>query len=1147
MKYFAKPLRELPFQQKKLLLIVQLSFLLLLFPVLSSHAASAYAEKTRLTIKLDNVRYSDVFDAIERQSEFYFFYNRDYFNDRRLISVDFKDILINDLLNELFRNEGISYEISDRSILLRIPETRPAEGSKIASQQQRTISGTVANSNGDFLPGVTVVEKGTGRGTITGNDGKFSLVVSGNSAVLVFSFVGMKSQEVPLEGRINISVVMIDETVGLDEVVVIGYGTQKKINLSGAVDVVTSKDIENRPVNNAIDALQGLSPNLNLSIGNEGGELGAKHNLNIRGLGSISGTGGNPYILIDGVEGDFNLINPSDIESISVLKDASASAIYGARAAFGVILVTTKKGSSSGSLINYSNNLSFSDPTILPRTVNSLRWAEYFNLASSNDGDSPIFSDETIEKIKKYQRGELKDWTEPYEVEPLFWKSYQDAWANTDWYKEEYRRWAPKSNHNISISGGDKNTQYFISGATFNQKGLIKWGDDKYVRNNVNAKINTQINSWLRANFQTRYDKSELTGPSYNTDLWYHNISRRWPTNGVYTPDGNLFYEMEQVWLKYGGRSITENNQLNIIPGVEIEPVSGLVLHANYRYRKNSGTSEVHNSKIKVALATGYEAYLEPNNSIEERSGEEIYNSPNVYLDYNRKLGAHEIMILAGYEQEIIRYSSIYGRKDDIITDNVPSMNTATGKEYASGNKGHWASQSYFSRLNYSFQGKYLLELSMRRDGTSKFASGHRFGNFPSGSVAYIVSQERFFEPLSQYINFLKFRASYGSLGNQDVANYLFVETLPISSRLAYILDFDRPNYAGMPGISSPTLTWEKVRTANFGADISFLKNRLTGSFDYFVRTTLDMLGPAESLPALLGTAVPQSNNATLKTKGFELSLKWRDQIQQFQYSAEFMLADNVSRVLDYYNPQGILSAPFYKGKYLGEIWGYKSAGLFQSDQEAQEVDQSYLSREPWRAGDVHYTDLNTDDKIDIGKNTVADHGDLMIIGNSTPRYSYSLLLNGSWKGIDFNMLWQGIGKRDLWLSGQQFWGAAGGLWNATAFEEHMDYWSPENPGGYFPTPYLGKGFKNQQVQTRYLQNGAYLRLKSISIGYTLPATLVQKAFIKNLRIFVAGENLLTFTRLMKNFDPEGTFGYYGSGKSYPIQMTITSGVNVTF
>ncbi|RPI45648.1 MAG: TonB-dependent receptor [Bacteroidetes bacterium] len=356
----------------------------------------------------------------------------------------------------------------------------------------------------------------------------------------------------------------------------------------------------------------------------------------------------------------------------------------------------------------------------------------------------------------------------------------------------------------------------------------------------------------------------------------------------------------------------------------------------------------------------------------------------------------------------------------------------------------------------------------------------------------------------------------------------------------------ERPSYVGMAGLVSPGLTWEKVNTKNAGIDAGFLRNRLNLTFDYFIRNTFDMLGPVESLPAVLGTAVPRTNNANLRTRGFEMTLVWKDRIGDLAYGTRFLVSDAVSTVTRYYNPQDLLSAPYYEGMELGEIWGFRTAGLFQSDEEALAADQSYLSAETPRAGDVSYSDLNGDGKIDIGRNTVDEPGDKTIIGNSTPRFAFGLNLNASWKGFDMNMLWQGIGKRDLWLNSPIFWGA-GSMWWFTAYEEHMDYWAPDNTDAYWPNPRMDKGSMNKQVQSRYLQNGAYIRLKSLQIGYTIPPSLSGRVFIRNLRLFVNGENLLTFTDLIGAFDPEATGGARGNGYIYPLQKVLSGGVSITF
>jgi TonB-linked SusC/RagA family outer membrane protein len=1055
---------------------------------------------------------------------------------------------LNVLILILYRN-SISFSLG---ILFSLAGSFSATASLDLNKtgQQHPVTGTViSQEDSSALIGVNVYIKGSTKGTVTDMNGKYTLEVDGPNTIVVFSYVGYLVQEITVGESSVINVTLMPDFAKLEEIVVIGYGTQKKVNLSGAVDVITSEEISNRPVSNVIQALQGLAPNLNIIVGNEGGELGGKPLINIRGYGSInSNVGGSPYILVDGIEQDISNINPEDIENISILKDAAASAIYGARAAFGVILITTKRGKQDGISVNYSNNFSYSAPLHLPKMVNSIKFAEYLNLGSENDGEPPMFQPIIIDQMKKYQAGEIDYWTMPMPWALNLWLEYRGGWANTDWFKVDYKDWVPKSTHNLSLSGGNERSQYYISGSNFTQEGLMRFGKDRYTRNNLNININTKVYKWLRMNLISRYNRINLDRPSYNRHNFYANIARRWPTNGVYLPDGNLWSGGEQNWLQNGGRYVENTNDFTLIPGLEIEPVKGWIIYANYRWRLNNFVYTEHEARVSGTFVDGTSFYLRPNNYYAVNQSDSYYNSPNIYSTFNRVFGNHNFTVLAGYEQELLKYESSYSRKNDLISDEKPSLGTATGKEFASGSKGHMATQSFFSRLNYSYKDKYLLELSGRMDGSSKFEKGHRWGVFPSGSVAYILSKEDYWKPISEYINLLKLRGSFGALGNQDVDNYLYIERLPIYSNppLAYIIGEDRPNYAGMAALPSPSLTWEKVHTTNMGIDLGFLRNRLTSSFDYFIRNTFDMFGPVESLPAVLGTAVPKSNNATLRTTGFEFLVTWKDSRGDFRYNTTFMLSDAITRITDYVNPQNLLSAPYYKGKILGEIWGYTTVGLFQSDEDAQNWDQSYITPESWTAGDVQYADRNSDGKIDIGSNTLDDHGDLSIIGNSMPRYSFSFLLDASWKGIYIGTIWQGVGKRDLWLNSPNFWGV-GWIWTSVAFEEHMDYWTEDNPDAYFAKPRMDKAFRNHQVQTRYLQSGAYLRLKSLQVAYTLPIKITQRAFIKNMKIYAVGENLLTFTKLIKCFDPEATAGMNGAGFVYPLQKNLSFGINITF
>ena len=561
--------------------------------------------------------------------------------------------------------------------------------------QKFKVTGTVtASEDGTGLPGVNITIKGTTTGTISGMNGEYSIEVGSSDATLIFSYIGYLDQEVTVEGRLLIDIQMIQDLKNLDEVVVIGYGTQKKVNLSGAVDVVTSKTIQNRPVNNLTQALQGLAPNLNITVGDDGGEVGGRMLMNIRGQGSING--GQPYVLVDGIEQDIYKVNPEDIESISVLKDAAASSIYGARAAFGVILITTKKGRKDGIEVTYSNNFSFATPTIVPHSLNSLDLAKYFNDASINDGNQPLFINVIIDYMKKYQSGEIDYWTIPAPFNKQYWLSFNGSWANTDWYKESYKTWVPNSTHNLSISGGDDKTQYFISGSTFNQEGLLKFGEDSHFRNTINAKVNTQVNRWMKFNFLSKFSRTNISRPSYNKGQFYYNLSRQWSTNAPYYPDGSLSGEAVQLWLERGGRYEENQNDYTLIPGIEIQPLKGWTIYANYRWKMNPSGYTNHDAKVYATDAYGLQAPLRPVNSFEVFSYESTYNSPNVYSTYNKKIGVNDFTLMAGFEQELLKYNMSVAKRYDLISDAVPSLQTAIGRQENQGEMGHSSDTKFF-------------------------------------------------------------------------------------------------------------------------------------------------------------------------------------------------------------------------------------------------------------------------------------------------------------------------------------------------------------------------------------------------------------------------------------------------------------------
>lgn len=1022
----------------------------------------------------------------------------------------------------------------------------------LSVQAQSTVMGKVTDANnGDPLPGVNIMEKGTRKGVVTDFDGNYSISVSAN-ATLQFSYVGYATQFIAVNGRQTISVSLVEQSEGLDEVVIVGYGTQKKGNLTGAVSIIDSEVLENRPVSNVMQAIQGSAPGLLLSVGNSGGEPGANMNISIRGVGNLQGTSA-PLVIVDdiplGNPNGLNSINPDDIESISVLKDAASSAIYGSRAAFGVIIVKTKTGEGvSGHEITYSNSFIYSSPTKTPNMMNSLEFANYFNLAATNGGGAPIFSNLVLDRIKAYMADPVNTPVTVANADGTRWQQYTGSNANTNWFKVMYKDIVMRQQHNLSFSGNEKKVNYNVSGSFFDAPGVMNYGDDGYQRYTLNSKISSKMNDWFTINANLRMSREDIDRPSYDRGLYMHNIARRWPTNGVIMPNGSYSDGSEIPFLLDGGRF--KSKDLNTNAGIDLifEPIEKLKIKASLFYQQGNYTYANHTAKVSVTEANGQERFIQANNSFSRYSSERAYVSPNLVVSYEKSFNdAHNFSVLAGFQQEETNYTSISGSKSNLITDGVPSISTAVGTPNIYDSAGSFATQGYFGRFTYNYKEKYLFEVNGRYDASSRFAPDSRWDFFPSISVGYNIAKENFWN--IDKISMLKLRFSSGTIGNQNVANYLYISRMPVSTNLWWLGINGRPNYTRTPGLISPDITWETVSTDNYGLDLGAFNNRLQMTFEYYIRATDNMFGPAERLPAILGTSAPQANNASLETKGFDFSLQWKDKIGEVNYNVGVVLSDAVTTVTKYRNPNNLLST-YREGQKLGEIWGFETLGLFQNQAE---IDNGFNLTKfwggVWKPGDVKYNDLNGDGYIDWGKSTSDDPGDMKVIGNSTPRFLYSITSGLDYKGFDFSMFWQGIGERQVWTgNGDPYtFGAVGNQWQSAGFKEHLDYWSVDNPNAFLPAPTFNSAWRNQEAQTRYLKNGAYVRLKNVSVGYNFSSNIIDKLHLKKLRLFVTGENLITITDMPTMFDPEATGGYWGAGKIYPLQKSYSLGLNVQF
>ena len=1053
----------------------------------------------------------------------------------------------------------------------------------IYAQSTTAIKGVVLDdSTYEPLIGATVVEKDNPtNGTMTDVDGKFELKVSTGTPI-IFNYIGYTPQTVEATAA-SMTIHLKEDSQMLDEIVVVGFGIQKKVNLTGSVGVATAKDLESRPVSNAVLALQGVVPGLNIANSGNGGELNGTKSITIRGAGTIDdASNGSPLILIDGMEGDINTINPQDIDNISVLKDAAASSIYGSRAPFGVILVTTKKGKAGRPVINYNNSFRINTPVMMPKMMSSWEYVNFYDDAMFNKNNTHYYTEAYKQKVKDYYDGKLA----PNDVAEALgdgkW-NYDFTWGNVDWLDEYYRDWAGSQEHNTSISGGTEKLTYYLSANYMGQSGFLAYGTEKYKRYNLTGKISAQLTDLIKIDYSSRYSRIDYGSPSMMDSNFYNNVLRRTrPVRPTHDPNGYYMSDINYIEaLQSAGRRRDQNDGLvqqvrltvtplrnwNIIGEMNIKTDNDWT-HKDFKriYSHYANDPE----KTYVATMTG-----PSQDRVEEMSEKSTFLNPNVYSNYNFTLNEkHNFAAMVGFQAEQMRHRDMTASRGDMINAELPvlDLTTNTINYTIAGKYNEWASAGFFGRINYDYEGRYLIEGNLRYDGSSRFRRDQRWIWTPSFSVGWNIAREKFWEPFEKTISTLKLRASYGTLANQNTKGYYPTyqvvkvnnyNDLNGGSNNYWPINGSRPNISNAPLLITSSLTWEKIKTTNFGLDATAFNGRLTGSFDYFIRKTEDMMGPGVELPASLGTQVPRTNNTDMRTNGWELQIGWRDMIGDFNYGARLSIADSQSKILRYGNPTGSLST-YISGRTIGDIYGYTTIGIAKTQEEMDahlatlsNGGQSALGSQ-WGAGDIMYADLNGDGKINNGSYSINDMGDMKKIGNSTPRYLTGIHIDASWKGIDFQMFWQGVLKRDYWPgdTNMTFWGVTDGEWWSAAMKEHMDHFRPaghplgENLNSYYPRPIFNT--KNNKVQSKYLQNAAYMRLKNLQIGYTFSKTLVEKIKLQNLRIFVSGENLLTITSLSKTMDPE-TAGIgvqsnsQANGTAYPLSKTYSFGLSVNF
>jgi TonB-linked SusC/RagA family outer membrane protein len=1008
--------------------------------------------------------------------------------------------------------------------------------------QNNTVSGIVSYE-GEGLPGVNVVQKGTNKGVITDIDGNYTFTIEqSGEKVLIFSYIGYQTMEVAIDGRSNVDVELLLDSELIDEIVVVGYGSQKRVNLTGAVDIVRSEELENRPIVSTGEGLQGLVPNLNVTI--TSGDPTDDIDFNIRGFESING--GQPLVLVDGVPMDLNRINPEDIASISVLKDGSASAIYGARAAFGVILVETKRGS-EGVNVKVASQLSWNVPIFRVDPIeNGYEYALERNRITEANGSAPVYNADYMAGLKNY-------WDNP-DTEPS-WALIDGAFQNYGYNnlaKGLVSGSSPRQKYDIAISGASDKSNYYTSFGYLNTDGFYNHpGNDNFKRYNLLMKGDFQAKEWLSFNNQITVNmqySDKPSAPSINTiirtePLRPHVIPR---IEGYEQYEGKFWEHglMILPQLTNGGRAKFSNSDIWLKSGVAISPTSRISLKSDLSYNifnRNFESARPQYETISFNLDQPNPTNIGGDNVVEVNSQYNQYYVFNAFAEYlYDEKSDHYLKAMVGFNQEWGKNTTILGEALTIISPGVIDIGSTTGAQQISGGKNHVSLRGAFYRLNYILKDKYLFEFNGRYDGTSRFPQESRYGFFPSFSAGWRISEEAFMASTDDWLYNFKIRASYGSLGNQLLGNnyYPYIPSLNSGTSNTVIGSGFTP-FIGAPGLVSPALTWETVTTTNFGIDLSFIQGNLNTSFDVYTRKTIDML-TRRDYPDILGVAAPQENTADLETKGWELSIDWADRVSKdFSYNVTLNLSDWTSRITKYDNPTGALSE-FYEGQVLGEIWGYQTVGVIQDQAQLDGIaDQSRLGN-GWTIGDIEFEDLNNDGIISTGENTTGNPGDQVIIGNTTPRYSFGITTGFKFKGVGINLFFQGVGKRDYYPStGNWTWFFPWRSYNGDK-SWLVDTWAEDRRDAYFPESELDS--KNFTTQTRFLQNAAYARLKNFNISYDLPSSLVGRTGITGAKVYFSAQNLWEYSKIRQPLDPEYVFN---NSISYPLFRSYSAGITV--
>ena len=1144
---------------------------LLCVTALSTCSVFAYAQQQQVKLTGSNLPLKSVFKQIEKQTDLSIDYRSQDVDDSRIVKQMPKATTVQQAMNQLLAGTDCVVTFSNGHIIIK------KQASNTTNQQSKLVKGTIVDATGMPVIGANVMVKGTTNGTITDMDGNFSLEAD-NNAILVVSYIGFANQEIKVGNQTNLAIIMKEDAEALDELVVVGYGTQKRSNLTGSVEVVSSKELANRPVASPSALLQGRVSGMTFSMPSNGNAPGSNPTLQIRGQASLSGETP-PLVVIDGIPSDmndFNSMNPNDIESVSVLKDAASSAVYGARAPYGVLMVTTKMGKrGEKTQVTYSGNWGIQKPIRMPYSADAYTFGVIKNQALENSRRTPLYTEDELDLIRnnilnpgKYSKEELVP------TDGNSWAGY--GYENNDIVRTWLRKTSLNQSHNISLKGGNEKSTYFVSLGYQYQPSAFNFVTDfdNYKRFNVNGGVSTQVNKWLKLTYRSRYSYSSAKEPSFDYGIGrsrlYQLIYTTWPTCQITNPDGS-YNERIAIGLNSGYDHKMAHRVDNIL-ALDFDLAKGWTAHVDGTWRLRFEDDQFLMIPVKGKRPSGDEYTISGTQSyLSKKNNHDRYWTIQGYTAYDLNVKKNNFRFQLGMQGEENLYRELNGDATNLFVYDLPAISIAQGDRTFNDVINDWATVGFFGRINYNYDERYFVEFNGRYDGSGRYSRDQRWGFFPSGFAAWNMSNESFWEEIKPIVNYSRLKLSYGTLGNQgNSAGYLHIPTMEVKSQASWIIDGKRLPYVKTPSILNMERTWEKITTLDVGLEMRLLENRLSFEGEYFNRRSWDIIGPATPKPSVLGTSAPEINNAEFKTTGFELQLSWMDQITpNWDYKIGVMLADARSKITKYNVTSNYFGEDdsWYPGKELGEIWGYQVDRLLTKNDFNEDgtlkIDQSRIHAN-WYPGDVKYEDLDGDGIITTGNKTVEKPGDLKRIGNTTPRYRYSLNLSTGYSfekagRLDLSVFFEGVAKKDIFMNGRTYYFGVG---NSNNYEntiyntkDMFDFYRDEtcssrlldmlgtNTDAFLPRPYdTTEGSKNFQTNTRYLYNGAYLRLKNLTLSYTMPKEWMEKVRINNLQVYFSGENLFVLSSLPSHIDPE-----VGNSRMYPQTSTYSFGINIGF